>query len=127
MEGLGIFATQERSQWVQDLLVVTSDLGHHSLPWKRRALLAIPAAEIEGARLTPMEIESTVAPFVGYVADRAERSQMIAIGVRAGILHKTDTKRRPEGHRAAMQEYDILGHMELQGEELVPVLYGEIA
>ena len=127
MEGMSPFETQLQSQWVQGMLEQKrNDFGFHHLPWKRRSLMAIPRAGIEGKRLTPVEIEDVLAPYVGNVADRAERSQMIAIGVSAGIIEKANTKRRPPGARAAMQEYDIVGHMELQGEELVPILHGEI-
>jgi len=123
MEGLGIFATQARSQWVQKMLVgVESTFGHNDLKWADRALLAIPDAGLVGQELTSTEIEHGVSPLVGMAKFKEYRSRMVVHALKEGIMEPTGVKRRPEGSRNVMPTYRITGYMVMKEDGLVPVI-----
>ena len=111
--GIGIFETQLRSEWVQNMLdQARNNFGQEDVTWRRRALLAIPAAGIEGKTLTTVEMEDALIPLIGPAHDRPSRAAMVIIGCKEGIMEETGTMRRPRGRGRALREYRITGHME---------------
>lgn len=122
MERIGIFETQRNSDWVQTMLQ-QNNFGHRDVVWRRRALMAIPTAGIEGQTLTTLEIEECLTPLIGPAPTKPERSMMAAAGCSLGVLRKTGTMRRPEGTHNLCAEYEIVGHLD---ENQEPVLMGEI-
>lgn len=120
--GLGIFATQTRSDMVQNM-IAASRFGHQEKTWKRRALIAIPDAGIEGLTLTTLEMEAALFPLIGKPRDRCARAAMVTDGCRIGIMREVDEKRQPEGYHQKLRAYEIIGHLD---DNEQPVLMGEI-
>ena len=121
---IGIFETQRRSFWVQNMLEqVRNNFGHADVAWRRRALMAIPNAGIEGQTLTAHEMEDALIPLIGPAVDKASRAAMVVIGRKEGIMVETGTLRRPDGCIRSLREYHIIGHYD---EHQQPVLMGEV-
>lgn len=122
---VGIFETQRRSAWVQNMLdQARNNFGHEDITWRRRALMAIPDAGIEGKTLTTVEMEDALIPLIGPAHDRPSRAAMVIIGCKEGIMVETGTMRKPEGRRRSLREYHIIGHLERDGNSLIPVVTG---
>lgn len=120
---LGIFETQRRSEWVQNMLEQAKrNFGHADLSWRRRALLAIPEAGIAGKTLTTVEMEDALIPLIGPAVDVASRSAIAKIGCKQGIMVETGTLRRPDGYPNSYREYRIIGHMERDGHKFRPIV-----
>jgi len=122
MERLGIFETQRRSEWVQNMLVgAASTFGHEDITWRKRSLLAFDEAGVVGECLTSTEIEHRVSHLVGMANNKESRSNMMRIAQQAGIMEPTGDMRRPEGSRNSMPVYRITGHMELHEDALIAI------
>lgn len=126
MAGLGIFDTQLNSNWVQGMLGIYHDnFGHNDLPWQRRALMALPEAELEGGRVTALEFEDYLMPIIGRPIHGGSRTYAMDIGIRLGIIKRTDSKRSIKGvcNNRFFHQYDIIGHLERDERgELYPVI-----
>ena len=117
----GIFATQHQSEWVQDMLR-RNVFGHQDVTWRRRALLAIPDAGIEGQTLTTMEMEDALIPLIGPAESSPARSEMASIGCKAGILIKMPERRKTPACTVPLAQYHIIGHMRMVDDQHIPVL-----
>ena len=122
---IGIFETQRKSEWVQTMLQ-RNNFGHREVSWRRRALLALGEAGVEGQCLTTMEMEDALIPLIGPATSIPTRSDMASIGCKAGILVKDPERRKTDRCVSAMNQYHIIGHMEVVGDKHVPVLMGEV-
>ena len=107
------FETQRISAWGKSLIDQGKNgFGHKDVTWKRRALMALPAAGIEGQTLTSVEIEDALIPVIGPAHDRPSRAAMVIIGCEEGVFVEAGTMRRPEGRQRSMPEYHIVGHLD---------------
>lgn len=127
MERLGIFETQRRHPAIQRMLALSgSTFGYKDVTWKKRALLAIPEAGIEGQELTSTQMEAAFAPLIGFANNKEARALMVILGREYGIMHGTGEKVRAEGSRCAMPTYKITGHLEMRDDEFVAVPMGDV-
>lgn len=114
MAEIGIFATQERTQWVQDMLDANKlGFGYTERNWIERGLLCFDEAGVVGKTLTGTEIRRALRPYIGPGPSRSAINDLTKRGRRWGILNMTGTKRRIEGSRNKQPEYEIVGHLEI--------------
>jgi hypothetical protein len=93
--------------------------GHEDVTWRRRALMAIPAAGLEGQYLMTMEMEDALIPLIGPAHDRPSRAAMVKIGCQEGIMVETGNMRKPPGGRRTLREYHIIGHLDENQEAVI--------
>lgn len=106
---IGIFETQRRSDWFQDMfLSVGNDIGHHEYTWGQRACMAFGVAGCEGKEMTAAEIHDTVAPYVGK--NKPQLAGMIHYGQTKGIIISTGEKLSYQGDKKYLA-YDVVGHL----------------
>lgn len=114
MENVGIFATQMRSEWYQNMLrQAENDLGHKDQPWSTRAMVAFGPAGLEGQKLTTREIRDGIADFVGFPETRHSMNCVARRAIGRGIMKKTGRRKYVKGSRNRQPEYEIVGHVEI--------------
>lgn len=119
---VGIFETQMRSDWVRQMLAqARNNFGHEDVAWRRRSLMALNAAGLEGQTLTTLEMEDALIPLIGPAVDGPSRAAMAVIGCKEGIMAEAGTLRRPEGHPRSYREYHILGHLDENQQPVIGV------
>jgi len=114
MEGVGIFATIEKSTWAQNMIRSNRFPGNC---WINKALGILARGDITFDGITPTspEIRDRLADLIGWPKNRHEMGKVIYFAQKAGTLVKTGTERKSHEGRAAYPEYHVVDRSMLDG------------
>lgn len=106
MEGLGLFATQERSDWGQRMLKANRYPGDC---WMNKALGILERGDIDFGDITPTapEIGERIAEMIGPPPSKDKMPKVVYFAQQRGFLTKTGTKRKSHEGRPAFLEYNL--------------------